>query len=312
MPQSALLLGSGFVATPTIQVLSNAGVHVTVACRTLASAQKLAGNFTKTKATSLDAAIKAKKHVITTSYVSPAMQALDEEVKAAGITVMNEIGSKTAFKNTDEKNRLVAGLKWLGIFSGSKITPKGNPLDTLCDTLEEKMAYEEDERDFVHELVEQTGLLQDSEYKDSEDKEFVDSEVQAGTTGKRKRAGSSAQKQQRGTPLARPENANSFGVTIVVHQENDRFLSYHDGIGSIPAYIEYSRQQLRYYPQEDGQDFRNGVNRNMDAVNTEALHDDQCTESAAEAAEAKKRFVSHIEGTPVVAPSPAAVKKHCQ
>ena len=38
------------------------------------------------------AAIKAKKHVVTTSYVSPAMQALDEEVKAAGITVMNEIG----------------------------------------------------------------------------------------------------------------------------------------------------------------------------------------------------------------------------
>jgi saccharopine dehydrogenase (NADP+, L-glutamate forming) len=123
MPQSALLLGSGFVATPTVQVLSNAGVHVTVACRTLASAQKLAGNFTNTKAISLDvnntsvledavakhdviislipytyhhavvkAAIKAKKHVVTTSYVSPAMQALDEEVKAAGITVMNEIG----------------------------------------------------------------------------------------------------------------------------------------------------------------------------------------------------------------------------
>ena len=123
MPQSALLLGSGFVATPTVQVLSDAGVHVTVACRTLASAQKLAGNFTNTKAVSLDvndtsaledaiakhdviislipytyhiavvkAAIKAKKHVVTTSYVSPAMQALDEEVKAAGITVMNEIG----------------------------------------------------------------------------------------------------------------------------------------------------------------------------------------------------------------------------
>jgi saccharopine dehydrogenase (NADP+, L-glutamate forming) len=123
MPQSALILGSGFVATPTVEVLSNAGVHVTVACRTLASAQKLAGNFTNTTAISLDvndasaladavakndviislipytyhvtvvkAAIKAKKHVVTTSYVSPAMQALDEEVKAAGITVMNEIG----------------------------------------------------------------------------------------------------------------------------------------------------------------------------------------------------------------------------
>ena len=123
MPQSALLLGSGFVATPTLKVLSNAGEHVTGACRTRASAEKRAGNFANTKAVSLDvndtsaledavakhdvtislipytyhvavvkAAIKAKKHVVTTSYVSPAMEALDEEVKAAGITVMNEIG----------------------------------------------------------------------------------------------------------------------------------------------------------------------------------------------------------------------------
>ncbi|PGH17163.1 hypothetical protein AJ79_01301 [Helicocarpus griseus UAMH5409] len=358
MPQSALLLGSGFVATPAVEVLSKAGVHVTVACRTLASAQKLAGSYPNTTAISLDvnntaaleeavakhdvaislipytfhiavvkAAIKAKKHVVTTSYVSPAMQELDEEVKAAGITVMNEIGldpgidhlyavdlidrvhkeggkvrsfksfcgglpapensdnplgykfswssrgvllalknqaryleggkvvevksedlmatakpyhtgflgfnfvaygnrdstgyteryhipeahtvirgslryagfpefvkvlvdlgflseveqdflkqptawreatakivgatssseadivaavsSKTKFGNADQKDQLVAGLKWLGIFSEKQITPRGNPLDTLCATLEEKMAYEEGERDLV-------------------------------------------------------------------------------------------------------------------------------------------------------------------
>lgn len=123
MPQSALLLGSGFVATPTVELLANAGVHVTVASRTLASAQKLAGNFPNAKGISLDvndtsalenavaqhdvtislipytyhaavikAAIKAKKNVVTTSYVSPAMEELDAECKAAGITVMNEIG----------------------------------------------------------------------------------------------------------------------------------------------------------------------------------------------------------------------------
>jgi saccharopine dehydrogenase (NADP+, L-glutamate forming) len=37
----------------------------------------------------------------------------------------------------------------VGIFSESKITPKGNALDTLCATLEEKMAYQEGERDLV-------------------------------------------------------------------------------------------------------------------------------------------------------------------
>lgn len=37
-------------------------------------------------------AIKHKKHVVTTSYVNPQMAALDAEAKAAGVTVMNEIG----------------------------------------------------------------------------------------------------------------------------------------------------------------------------------------------------------------------------
>jgi saccharopine dehydrogenase (NADP+, L-glutamate forming) len=121
--RKALLLGSGFVATPTVEVLSKAGVHVTVACRTLASARKLSGGFQNASAISLDvndtgalekavaehdvvislipytfhaavikAAIKAKKHVCTTSYVSPAMMELDAAAKEAGIVVMNEIG----------------------------------------------------------------------------------------------------------------------------------------------------------------------------------------------------------------------------
>lgn len=123
MTQTVLLLGSGFVAAPTVEILSKAGIHVTVACRTLESAKSLAGSYANTTAVSLDvndsaalegavakhdvtislipytfhatvikAAIKAKKHVVTTSYVSPAMEELHEEAKAAGITVMNEIG----------------------------------------------------------------------------------------------------------------------------------------------------------------------------------------------------------------------------
>ncbi|KAJ9260997.1 hypothetical protein DTO207G8_147 [Paecilomyces variotii] len=356
-PQRVLLLGSGFVARPTLDVLSDAGVEVTVACRGLDSAKKLSEGVKLAKAISLDvtdpaaldaavaqhdlvislipyifhadvikSAIRNKKNVVTTSYVSPAMMELDQQAKDAGITVMNEIGldpgidhlyaistienvhkaggkiksflsycgglpapedsgnplgykfswssrgvllalrnsakfyqggkivdvagpdlmatakpyhiypgfafvaypnrdstpykeryqipeaetiirgtlryqgfpefvkvlvdigflsdeeqsflkepiawkeatqkilgatsstekdllwaisSKTAFKDNDEKDRIVAGLKWLGIFSDAKITPKGNPLDTLCATLEEKMQFEEGERDLV-------------------------------------------------------------------------------------------------------------------------------------------------------------------
>lgn len=43
-------------------------------------------------ATVIKSAIRQKKHVVTTSYVSPAMMELDQQCKDAGITVMNEIG----------------------------------------------------------------------------------------------------------------------------------------------------------------------------------------------------------------------------
>lgn len=119
----ALLLGAGFVTRPTAEILNNEGVQVTVACRTLDSAKKLVSGLKNCTPTSIDvtdekaldaavaehdiaislipyihhatvikSAIKAKKHVVTTSYVSPAMMELNEQAKEAGITVMNEIG----------------------------------------------------------------------------------------------------------------------------------------------------------------------------------------------------------------------------
>ncbi|KAK3069787.1 saccharopine dehydrogenase (NADP+, L-glutamate-forming) [Teratosphaeriaceae sp. CCFEE 6253] len=121
--KKVLLLGAGFVTRPTAVELDKAGISVTVACRTLESAKKLCEGLHKTTAISLDvsdnaalereigkvalvislipytfhaqvikAAINQKKHVITTSYVSEAMMALDQEAKDAGITVFNEIG----------------------------------------------------------------------------------------------------------------------------------------------------------------------------------------------------------------------------
>lgn len=350
-------MGSGFVTRPTLVILSDAGIEVSVACRTLESAKKLAAGVKNTHAISLDvtddkaldaqvakhdlvislipytyhttvieSAIRNKKNVVTTSYVSPAMLELDEEAKKAGITVMNEIGldpgldhlyavktidevhkaggkilsflsycgglpapedsdnplgykfswssrgvllalrnaakyykdgkiveiegkelmgtakpyfiypgyafvaypnrdstpykerygipeaqtiirgtlryqgfpefvrvlvdmgflndeedaalkeaipwkeatqriltatssseqdlkwaiaSKAKFESTEEKERIISGLRWIGIFSDEKIIPRGNPLDTLCATLEKKMQFEKGERDFV-------------------------------------------------------------------------------------------------------------------------------------------------------------------
>ncbi|RDL35967.1 Uncharacterized protein BP5553_06579 [Venustampulla echinocandica] len=355
--QKVLMLGSGFVTKPTLQILSDSGIEVSVACRTLESAKKLSEGVKLARPISLDvtdekaldaevakndlvislipytfhatvikSAIRQKKHVVTTSYVSPAMLELDQQCKDAGITVMNEIGldpgidhlyaiktisevhaaggkiisflsycgglpspedsgnplgykfswssrgvllalrnaasyyqggkivnvagpelmaeakpypiypgfafvaypnrdstpykerynipeaqtiirgtlryagfpefikllvdmgflsdeedsalkepipwneatkkilgassdsekdlslaitSKASFKDDEQKAQLMAGLRWIGLFSSEKITPRGNPLDTLCATLEKKMQFEEGERDLV-------------------------------------------------------------------------------------------------------------------------------------------------------------------
>ncbi|KAG0320229.1 saccharopine dehydrogenase (NADP+, L-glutamate-forming) [Dissophora globulifera] len=119
-----LLLGSGFVAEPCVEYLCRRPENkVTIAARRLNIAQELAAAYPNTTAIALDvadevaldaavaehdlvislipytnhplvikSAIKAKVHVVTTSYVSPAMMAFDEAAKAAGIVVMNEIG----------------------------------------------------------------------------------------------------------------------------------------------------------------------------------------------------------------------------
>ncbi|KAJ4167788.1 saccharopine dehydrogenase (NADP+, L-glutamate-forming) [Fusarium falciforme] len=355
--QSVLMLGAGFVTRPTLDVLTQSGIPVTVACRTLETAKKLSEGVNLATPISLDvsdekaldaevakhdlvislipytfhalvikSAIRNKKNVVTTSYVSPAMMELDEEAKAAGITVMNEIGvdpgvdhlyavktieevhaeggkilsflsycgglpapevsgnplgykfswssrgvllalrnaaryyqdgkiadvaskdlmgtakpyfiypgfafvaypnrdstpykerynipeaetiirgtlryqgfpqfirvlvqigflddtaqealsqpiawneatkiivgaksssaadleeaivSKATFDSPEDKKRILSGLRWIGLFSDEKITPRGNPLDTLCATLEKKMQFEEGERDLV-------------------------------------------------------------------------------------------------------------------------------------------------------------------
>ncbi|KZZ95468.1 saccharopine dehydrogenase [Moelleriella libera RCEF 2490] len=121
--QSVLMLGAGFVTKPTLDVLTKAGIPVTVACRTLKTARELSGDNKLATPTTVDvlnddaldaevakhdlvislipyiyhvnvikSAIRKKKNVVTTSYVSPAMMELDQQCKDAGITVMNEIG----------------------------------------------------------------------------------------------------------------------------------------------------------------------------------------------------------------------------
>ncbi|PWN51060.1 putative chimeric spermidine synthase/saccharopine reductase [Violaceomyces palustris] len=71
------------------------------------------------------------------------------------------VKAKCSFKSAEEEQRVIQGLRWLDLFStsvkatvrGTAVQQKegkgGNPLDTLCATLESKCAYEAGERDMV-------------------------------------------------------------------------------------------------------------------------------------------------------------------
>ncbi|KAF6754709.1 saccharopine dehydrogenase [Ephemerocybe angulata] len=163
-----LLLGSGFVARPCAEyIVRRPENELTIACRTLASAEALGADLPNTTGISLDvnneealdkavaehdlvislipytyhaqvikSAIKGKTHVVTTSYVNPAMRELDQAAKDAGIVVFNEIGLDPgidhlyAVKTIDEVHAKGGKIKKFLSYCGGLPAPEcsGNPL----------------------------------------------------------------------------------------------------------------------------------------------------------------------------------------
>jgi saccharopine dehydrogenase (NADP+, L-glutamate forming) len=78
-----------------------------------------------------------------------ATQAVVGASSASAADLESTILAKATFESDEDKQRIMSGLRWIGLFSDEPIVPKGNPLDTLCATLEKKMQYEEGERDMV-------------------------------------------------------------------------------------------------------------------------------------------------------------------
>ncbi len=119
-----LLLGSGLVARPLVRYLSRRDdVHLTISARTLSKAKALIPDDAEVtlvhlslddretlKKTLLDAdvaisllpatfhvdiarlCLETRTHLVTTSYISPEMEALDREAREKNILILNEIG----------------------------------------------------------------------------------------------------------------------------------------------------------------------------------------------------------------------------
>jgi len=124
MTKNVLVLGAGLVSKPMIDYLLNqADYFVTMASRTVSKAEKIIGGKENGKAIELNVknddlleklisesdlavsllpypyhvkvaefCIKHKKQMVTTSYVSEGMKALDKKAKDAGIIILNECG----------------------------------------------------------------------------------------------------------------------------------------------------------------------------------------------------------------------------
>ena len=123
MKHRALILGAGMVVQPIVDYLLENDIEVTVASRTLSKAEKAIDNHPNAKAIGWTVdetekleqmiigndlvvsllpyihhvsvarlCIRHKTNMVTTSYVSDDMKALDQDAKKSGIVILNEIG----------------------------------------------------------------------------------------------------------------------------------------------------------------------------------------------------------------------------
>jgi len=142
--KKVLILGAGMVVKPMVQYLLEKGMMVTVASRTKSKAEVMIGDnpngvaieWTVDKTDALDQMIENhdlvvsllpyahhvmvakkciahKKNMVTTSYVKPEMQALDQAAKEADIVIINECGLDPGIDHMSAK-RIIDTVHGLG------------------------------------------------------------------------------------------------------------------------------------------------------------------------------------------------------
>jgi len=161
--QKVLVLGAGLVARPLVRYLLDHGYGVTVASRTVAKAVKLIDGHDNGRAEALNvndvaamrayvaehdvtvsllpadrhtevaqACIDLGKHMVTTSYVSPQMLALDGEAKDKDLLLLNELGvdpgtdHMSAMKVIDEERAAGGTLVGFNSWCGGLPAPEAN------------------------------------------------------------------------------------------------------------------------------------------------------------------------------------------
>ncbi|WP_144393413.1 saccharopine dehydrogenase C-terminal domain-containing protein [Pleionea sediminis] len=164
MEKKILILGAGLVAAPAIEYLARREENkITIVSNILSEAQALAGDRDGNTAAAADVTDKSqmsdliashdlvislvpyifhvaiaelciehKRPLVTASYVSPEMRALNEKAKQADVLILNEIGLDpgidhlTAMKVIDEAHDKGAGVKSFASWCGGLPAPECN------------------------------------------------------------------------------------------------------------------------------------------------------------------------------------------
>lgn len=90
------------------------------------------------------------KESITWKQITKILIGANAQDNLTEAAIVERVKAKAEFPDAAEAERIVSGLRWIGMFSDEAATIRaGNLLDTLCARLEGLMKYEVGERDLV-------------------------------------------------------------------------------------------------------------------------------------------------------------------
>lgn len=86
------------------------------------------------------------KEGIKWSHIQQKLTGADSAAENDLLAKVDEICS---FRSTEERGKILAGLKWMGLFSNEVAAVRDSPLDTLSDQLDKLCSFQVGERDLV-------------------------------------------------------------------------------------------------------------------------------------------------------------------
>jgi saccharopine dehydrogenase (NADP+, L-glutamate forming) len=83
-------------------------------------------------------------------------------------SIIARVDELCSYADDAERERIISGLRWIGLFSDEPAKAYGTPIDTLCGQLEKSMSFQPGEQDLV--MLQHTFVV---EWKDGTTETFT-------------------------------------------------------------------------------------------------------------------------------------------